>query len=216
MRALTELNGGRKAQLRPLEGHDRERLRRTFDGLSPESRYRRFFLPMPELSDDQLDSLVAVDHRDHEAIAAIEPSSGEIVGVARYVRSRSSPVRAEAAVAVLDDWQRQGLGRVLLEELAERAQEQQITCFTAMVQADNPRAVAVLSELGATTSTQSGDLVELTIELSNDGLSAPLVAALRAAASSMLNIAPLTERILRSVRLKSSGDRNSAVAPRVP
>jgi GNAT superfamily N-acetyltransferase len=43
------------------------------------------------------------------------------VGVARYVRSASEPDAGEAAVAVVDDWQGRGVGRALLNRLANRA-----------------------------------------------------------------------------------------------
>ena len=53
----------------------------AFERLSPESRYRRFFAPMAQLSERDLDYLTCVDHRDHEALMAIEPEhDGWVVG----------------------------------------------------------------------------------------------------------------------------------------
>ena len=40
-----------------------------------------------DLKATALDYLVDVDHSDHEAIIAVDPSSGEVLGVARYVRA---------------------------------------------------------------------------------------------------------------------------------
>jgi hypothetical protein len=45
--------------------------------------------------------LTEVDHRDHEAIVALDDASGEGVGVVRYVRS-GTPDGAEVAVTVTD------------------------------------------------------------------------------------------------------------------
>ncbi len=194
------LQDGRQVRLRPLEPDDGERLRRTFEGLSPDSRYRRFFMPRKELSDEELDYLVRVDHRDHEAIAGVEPDSGEILGVARYVRSREDPDRAEAAVAVIDSWQRRGLGRALLEQLADRARQEEVAHFTAVVQADNRRAMDLLSEIGPTTRSFDGDVVELDIDLPEQGLGAGLTVALRGAAGSLLGTRPLAERILHRAK----------------
>ncbi len=194
------LRDGREVQLRALDSDDRTRLRRTFDGLSPDSRYRRFFMPMKELSDQELDFLVNLDHRDHEAIAAIDPEGGEILGVARYVRLPNTPDRAEAAVAVIDDWQRRGLGRALLEELVTRAREEGVSHFTAVVQADNRRAVELLSELGPTTRSFEGNIVELEIALPEEGLGASLSTALRGAAGALLGTRPLAERIMQRAR----------------
>jgi GNAT superfamily N-acetyltransferase len=81
--------------------------------------------PTAHLSARQLAYLTEVDHRDHEALVAIEPSSRDGLGVARYVRSRENPREAEFAVAVADDWQRRGLGTLesRLHGSAERPDE---------------------------------------------------------------------------------------------
>ena len=112
---------GRQAVLRPLERGDRDRIVAGFERLSEESRYRRFFAPLDQLTDSSLDYLTDIDHRDHEAIIALDPRSDELLGVARYVRVDPNSDRAEAAVVVADDWQHVGLGRALLERLAHAA-----------------------------------------------------------------------------------------------
>ena len=186
--------------MRPLRGDDRGRLTGAFERLSEESRYRRFFAPLRELSGDSLEYLVDIDHHDHEAIVALDPKTGQLIGVARYVRQAPGADRAEAAVVVADDWQRHGLGRALLERLASRAREEGIARFTALVQADNRRALDLLAEIGPTTRSFEGDLVELDIELPPQPLGAPLAAALRAAAASTFGVRPLSERMLRLAR----------------
>ena len=65
------LRDGKSVSLRPIEPGDRERLRRAFDRLGPESRYRRFFSPVDHLTESQLDYLTQVDHHDHEALVAL-------------------------------------------------------------------------------------------------------------------------------------------------
>jgi GNAT superfamily N-acetyltransferase len=195
-----KLRDGSQVMLRPLAPGDREGIRRAFDRLSPESRYRRFFVSLRELSDGLLDVLTDVDHDNHEALVAFDPQSAEIVGVARYVRLPEQPERAEASVAVVDDWQGRGLGRELLERLVTRAREQDVSRFVAFIQADNRRAVEVMSHLGPTTTSSRGDLVELEIELPKQGIGLPLATALRAAAGAVLEVQPLAERIWRRAR----------------
>jgi RimJ/RimL family protein N-acetyltransferase len=121
--------------------------------LSPESRYRRFFVAIAELSDQDLDYLTEVDHRDHEALAAIDEATGAIVGVARFVRTSAD--EAEPAIVVADDWQRRGVATRLLDALVERAREESIARFRAPVLAQNPAAVRVLSRLGPTAGAFS-------------------------------------------------------------
>jgi GNAT superfamily N-acetyltransferase len=194
------LQTGRKAILRPLAADDRRRLTNAFYRLSEESRYRRFFAPVQELSDESLEYLVDIDHHDHEAIVALDPTSEDLIGVARYVRQAPASDRAEAAVVVADDWQRLGLGRALLERLARRAREEGIRRFTALVQADNRRALDLLAEIGPTSSSFEGDLVELEIDLPQERLGDPMTLALRAAAASILGVRPLSERLVRFAR----------------
>jgi hypothetical protein len=44
------LRDGSRIRIRPLEPDDRDELAAGFERLSPESRYRRFFGPMKQLS----------------------------------------------------------------------------------------------------------------------------------------------------------------------
>jgi GNAT superfamily N-acetyltransferase len=194
------LRDSRVAVLRALEPDDRERLQQAFERLSPTSRYRRFLRPMEEMSDGEVEYLLSVDHRDHEAILALDPVQDRAVGVARFVRLEAGAHSAEAAVAVVDDWQGQGLGRALLERLSERAREEGIDHFTAVAQAENRRAIEALAALGPTTASYDGSIVELDIELAPSGLSGALAAALRAAAGSVLDPRPLYDRILHRAR----------------
>ncbi len=76
--------------LRPIGPSDRERIKAGFHSLSPESRYRRFFSHIPELSDAQLHYFTEVDQINHVAWVAVAgestPAAG--LGVARFVRLR--------------------------------------------------------------------------------------------------------------------------------
>ena len=103
---------------------------------------------MPELSESMVRYLTTVDHHDHEALVALDPETGEGVGVARYVRDADDEKRAEAAVTVIDDWQGRGLGTLLLELLAARAREEGITRFTALMLASNDEMMELLDSLG--------------------------------------------------------------------
>ena len=92
-----ELRDGSWAQVRQIRPDDREALRRGFERLSPESRYRRFLTPMEKLSESQLTYLTDVDHHDHEAMIAFDLATpGEVVGVGRYVRERRGTTPATA------------------------------------------------------------------------------------------------------------------------
>ena len=153
--------------MRPIEAADRERLRRAFDRLGPESRYRRFFSPVDHLTESQLDFLTQVDHHDHEALVAVQ--EGEIRGVARYVRPEPGSSRAEVAVVVGDDWQGRGLGTELLDALSRRARADGVNTFTAAALASNQTIIDLLGGLGSTVNRHAGaGQVELEIELEGE------------------------------------------------
>ena len=197
---MVELRDGTTLGVRPIEPWDKDLLKQTLDRMSDTSRYRRFFAPVGEVRESELAYLTEVDHHDHEALVALEPGSGDAVGVARFVRDSDNPTRAEVAVAVVDDWQGRGLGRALLELLSDRAREEGIAHFTALVMGENRPAIDVLSKLGDTRVRSEGPNVELLIALGGDGgLGAGLAASLRAAAGAAIDAVPLTER-LRGLR----------------
>ena len=95
--------------------------------------------PLIELSDEQLSYLTAVDHHDHEALLALDPERDDAVGVARFVRVSDDV--AECAIVVADEWQNRGLGGQLLDRLVERAREEDVERFTALVLAENTDAL---------------------------------------------------------------------------
>jgi GNAT superfamily N-acetyltransferase len=143
-----QLADGSLVEIRPLGPDDKDGLAAGFERLSELSRYRRFLSPTAKLSARQLAYLTEVDHHDHEALVAVDPSTRHGLGVARYVRSSENAQEAEFAVAVADDWQRRGLGTALVEHLAERALREGIVRFTALVLADNEPVAHMLERVG--------------------------------------------------------------------
>jgi nucleotide-binding universal stress UspA family protein len=160
------LKDGSRVRIRPIEPGDRTALAEGFERLSPESRYRRFFSPVPKLRERDLDYLTRIDHHRHEALVAVDPVTGNGVGVARFVRTE--PGVAEPAIVVADDWQGRGVASQLLRALARRAREEGIERFDAPVLASNRDAIAVFERLGETTHHHAGREVELRIVLEDD------------------------------------------------
>jgi RimJ/RimL family protein N-acetyltransferase len=175
--------------VRPIEPGDKDALAAAFERLSPESRYRRFLAPQDRLTTAQLRYLTDVDHRDHEALVAVDTGTGDGVGVARYVRDRVRPDSAEVAVAVADAWQGKGIGTELLHRLADRARQEGIERFTALVLADNDAIRHLLDELGVVrTVDQAAGCVELAVDLPAPSAGATLAAWLRSAARGVLHL----------------------------
>ena len=78
----------------------------------------------------------AITAAGEESLGALDPATGKAVGVARFIRLEPGGDRAEAAVAVVDEWQGRGLGAALLDRLAARAGEAGIRSFTAAARGD--------------------------------------------------------------------------------
>jgi GNAT superfamily N-acetyltransferase len=99
-------------------------------------------------------------------LLAIDPQSGESVGVARYVRDHERRDRAEIAIAVLEPWQGRGVGKALLDRLAERAWDEGIKQFRGLMLSDNRPMRRLLAHLGMTRVLSSdAGAVELAVEL---------------------------------------------------
>ena len=176
------IRDGAQVDVRPIEPGDKDAMRDGFARLSPESRYERFMSPLDQLSNSMLRYFTEVDHHDHEALVAFDPDDGRAIGVARYVREKDPEV-AEAAIIVADDWHGRGLGSVLLHELAERARQEGIHRFTAMVLARNEDMIDMLFRLGpAKVVDRSNGTVQIEAELPPAGVGDQLRALLRMAA----------------------------------
>jgi RimJ/RimL family protein N-acetyltransferase len=147
------LRDGSTAILRLLRPEDAVHLREGFERLSPTSRYRRFLSPIERLSDGDLAYLTELDQHHHLAIVALCESADlkaeTGIGVARYVRSATDPDVAEAAVTVVDDFQRQGVAKHLLSALGRAALERNIRKFRAEVLHSNEPIKRLLAEMGA-------------------------------------------------------------------
>jgi GNAT superfamily N-acetyltransferase len=175
--------------VRPIRAEDRDALVKAFSRLSEQSRYQRFMTAIDELSPSQVEYLTDVDHHDHEALIAFDPDTGDGVGVARFVRLDGGTT-AEAAVTVIDDWQGRGLGVALSNLLAERAREEGVTKFVALLLAGNEQMHDVLASLGPSRvlSRQAGT-VEVEVDIPEAGIGDHMAGVLRVVAGGTVELA---------------------------
>jgi GNAT superfamily N-acetyltransferase len=153
-------------EIRPIEPGDKAALAAAVDRSSDDAVYRRFLNPRGRLTAAELRYLTEVDHRDHEALLAFPSGSAESVGVARYIRDHDKRDSAEIAVPVLETWQGRGVGKALLHRLADRARDEGITEFTALMLSGNRPMRQLLADLGPTRLLSSGaGAVELSVDL---------------------------------------------------
>ena len=175
--------------IRQIEPTDKPLIRSFFEELSDRSRRLRFLVPTSDISDEDLEYLTNVDHKRHEALIALDED--RLVGVARYVRAPRDRESAEVAVVVVDDRQGQGIGTALLDRLTQRARENGITRYTALVSPDNDIVIGALERAGAERAGASdeGD-IEFGIDVPAEGLGERLRTAMRSIASALWRLRP--------------------------
>ena len=163
-----ELRGGTQVHLRPIVPEDEPLLHEAVAAMSERTVYLRFFSPLKRMSDALAHRLAVVDYRDRFALVATvaRPQGKErIAGVARYDRAAGTDV-AEVAVAVIDEFQRRGLGSVLLAELARVARVQGILSFQLIVLPENREMLGLLRKMGWIHQARVvGGVYEISFEL---------------------------------------------------
>ena len=135
------LRDGSSVTIRPATARDEPALRSFLTGLCLEARYLRFFTGGPDIS-YAAHLAATVDERHHGLIAHEE--AGALVGHAIYIQLDQE--RAEVAVEVADHLHGRGLGTILIELLAARAERRGITRFVADVLPENHEMLDVFRD----------------------------------------------------------------------
>jgi acetyltransferase len=150
--------GGEIVSIRPIRPEDAEIEQAFVRGLSPESKYFRFMDTLRELTPSMLARFTQIDYDREMAFIAVVPAGAarqsgsgagaeREIGVCRYVTNPDGET-CEFALVVLDDWQRRGLGRRLMNVLIEVARARGLKQMVGHVLARNTPMLALLAGLG--------------------------------------------------------------------
>ena len=131
--------------IRPARSSDAAGVQAFVRGLSTETRRKRFFAPISELSPSQLDRLTSSTTAHDLSLLVLHRSRG-IIGMAQCAATGST--EAEFAVVVADEWQRQGVGTTLLSLLLDHARDCGLASLNGFVLADNWAMLGLASKLG--------------------------------------------------------------------
>ncbi len=168
---MLELTDGTKVHVRPIVPEDEPLLIEAVAAMSERTVYFRFFSPLKRLPDALAHRLAVVDYNDRFAIVGTTHKPGgkeRIVGVARYDRAADTDV-AETAVAVVDEFQRRGLGSALLTILGKVAREHGIKTFTLIVLPENQQMLGLLRKMGWIHHAKlTGGVYEISFDLPED------------------------------------------------
>jgi acyl-CoA synthetase (NDP forming)/ribosomal protein S18 acetylase RimI-like enzyme len=148
------LRDGRTAHIRPIRPDDADLLVDFYSRVSDQSKYYRFFSPMPHLSRRDVTRFTHVDHVHRVAFVML--LSERMIALGSYegrpsdgADPDSSPAEvAEVAFLVEDAQQGRGIGQLLLEHLAQAGRERGIERFVAEVLPDNQRMIQTFRDAG--------------------------------------------------------------------
>lgn len=148
------LRDGAALDVRGATPGDREALTRFYDGLSDDSRLRRFLSLGIDVG-RAVRQMLAPD-----VVGLLALAGREVVGHGCLVPAGDG--RAEVGFAVADAWQQRGLATVLLERLIAEAEAQGLTTLVAQVHPGNAQMLAVLRDAGVPLTVRSDrDLVHV-------------------------------------------------------
>ena len=146
------LRDGRTAHIRPIRPDDADLLVDFYSRVSDQSKYYRFFSPMPHLSERDVARFTQVDHVHRVAFVML--LSERMIALGSYeghasTRTTGDPAEvAEVAFLVEDAQQGRGIGQLLLEHLAQAGRERGIERFVAEVLPDNQRMIQTFRDAG--------------------------------------------------------------------
>ena len=166
--ATEYLPNGNALVVRAFSPDDRAGLLAAVDRTGPLTRYRRFFVLKSKFSDREKDFFLNVDFDKHVALIALTNEAGTevIVGAARYVVLQAET--AEVALTVIDDYQGQGIGPIMLRHLAAVARSAGLKTLVAEVLTENQpmRKVFERSGLPMRTTQDHSEVVHISLQLS--------------------------------------------------
>jgi RimJ/RimL family protein N-acetyltransferase len=150
---LHELSGGLRIGLRLTRPSDAPRVRAFLERLSPATKLRRFFVALPQIDERTVQHFTFYNPRERLVLAATAPLAGveEIVALADVALVETGV--AELGIVVDDEHQGRGLGKALLEALAQLAASHGSTHLRAEMLDHNAPMLRLMESLGHTVET---------------------------------------------------------------
>ena len=145
------LKDGTHIIIRPIHPDDADDLQNTFMRLSTQSIYLRFLSYKNALTDEEARRLATVDYNTQMAFVATMIENGKeiVVGVSRYaLLDKVHPKTAESAVIVGDEFQGNGIGKLLLWRLVDYARAKGYDHLRGNLDMGNDRMLELIKRSG--------------------------------------------------------------------
>jgi RimJ/RimL family protein N-acetyltransferase len=163
---VEHLRGGRPIEIRALRPDDKAEMLAAIGRTSTQSLQRRFFAPKKGFSEQEMAFFLNIDFETHVALIAQIDEDGRtaIAGGGRYIVVR--PGQAEIAFVVVDAYQGQGIGTMLMRHLAVLARDAGLKELIAEVLPENTAMLKVFKKFGFRPgSKREPQVIHLTLQL---------------------------------------------------
>lgn len=164
--APEHLRDGRPVTIRTLRPDDRADMLAAVGRTTAQSLQRRFFMPKKGFSEWEIAFFLNIDFESHVALVAQIDENGRaiIAGGGRFIVIQ--PGRAEIAFMVVDDYQGQGIGTILMRHLAILARDAGLKELIAEVLPENRPMLLLFKKFGfKAASKTSPRVLQLALQL---------------------------------------------------
>jgi GNAT superfamily N-acetyltransferase len=147
--SVTErMRDGREVDIRALRPDDKDDMLAAVGRTGTQSLQRRFFTVKRGFSEKEIAYFMGIDFDKHVALVALADEDGRevIIGGGRYIVTE--PGKAEIAFVVIDDYQGQGIGTLLMRHLAVIARKAGLKELIADVLPENAAMRKVFGKFG--------------------------------------------------------------------
>ncbi len=144
----TRTIAGQDVTIRPIKPVDERRIQEHFYSLEKDDVIARFFHEKTSFLRDDIEDILQIDYVHDLTVVAIvgEFGFGKIVGVGEYLLDPARNM-AEVAFSISREFQGKGMGKILINKLAEAARENGIAGLMAYTSPDNQGMVQLFKTL---------------------------------------------------------------------
>ncbi len=155
---------GEQITVRPVKPVDERRIQEHFYNLDKDDVVARFFHEKTTFLKEEVEGVSQIDYvKDLTMVVIVgEFGFGRVVGIGEYLIDPATNV-AEVAFSISREYQKKGMGKILIKKLASAAMENDISGLVAYTSPNNRGMIKLFNQLSYKVSTfYDGDMLTLT------------------------------------------------------
>ena len=159
---ILEING-EQVTVRPVKPVDERRIQEHFYNLDKNDVISRFFHEKTSFLKEEVEGVSQIDYLKDLTLVAIvgEFGFGRVVGIGEYLIDPATNI-AEVAFSISKEFQKKGMGKILLNKLASAAMENDISGLVAYTSPNNRGMIKLFNQLPYKVNTFfDGDMLTL-------------------------------------------------------